>query len=276
MRSFIYISLAFILYSCTGVDIDKGKLYAPPFKPEIGIFESGDSLRIFLTYVDVNNNKQGKREFIQSLETAEISMLLNDRVVSRIKMDNFLLANDNEDSYNILVFASLGRFAWSNPKTRPEEFDVQVILKTKQKMFSLSKPYRNLLMDMMTDKTGIMELIPFDAKVDTTSYMLGLIAVRRDTIEEEYLPSSEEIRAGIFSPKGKLLWESSYDINYTMQVGVVKPEKIGNAKIYSVFWNGLTNDRLKMPSRDYRLKLFIPANPNPYYIMKEFTPEMEW
>jgi hypothetical protein len=103
-----------------------------------------------------------------------------------------------------------------------------------------------------------------------------LIAIRRDTVAEEYLPGSEEIRAKILSPKGKIFWESNYNMNYTTQIGKVKPERVGDAHIYSIQWNGFSNDNQKMQSKDYKINLSIPAKPKPYYIFKDFIPELEW
>lgn len=275
MIKYIYILLMTVLLSCSNVE-KIGKVEIPPFKPDVKIYECNDEYYIHVLYTATNTSKKGKMEFIKSIKKIKVSFLLGKRIIKEFIPNGYFVDELLEDSTRVAGFFAAKSFKWNNPKMRTHELNVTITVYTDDDIFAITRKYSKLYDKMSVVCNGSMYLIPMEIKTGATKYVLGMAAIRQKTVEDEYLPSSEDFRAEILSYKGKLLWSSNYNMNYMTMIQKVQPTKIDSIHIYTLVWDGRKNDKKKMYTDDYTLRLTIPAKPNPYLIVKEFRPELEW
>lgn len=90
--------------------------------------------------------------------------------------------------------------------------------------------------------------------------------------DDEYLPSGEKFRIELRSSVNETIWSSSDGKMFTMAIGPVEPDEVGEEVVYRVLWDGrsdLTHSRATPGS--YTIMATIPAKPTPYILREEFT-----
>jgi hypothetical protein len=248
----------------------------PPFKPEVKIYQCDDSLTVYVAVSELNNKKDGKRDFLESIKSTEVNFYFGKRLIKHLVLRDFLIKKTINDSNEVMVYGGFGRFNWPNPKTRTHDMTAEIKIYTNNAIYAKKIKYPKIISDFNVQCNGALDLIPIELKAGNNKYILGLAALRKNTVDDEYIPDSEEFRAEIFSYKGKLLWSSNFNMNYMQQITDVRPAETGKAYLYTAVWNGKSNNKKKIRSGDYKIKLLIPSKPKPYYIMKDFMPELEW
>ncbi len=274
MKIYLFIASLLFITACANPK-NTAVIKIPPFKPEVIIYQCGDSLNIALSISELNNKKDGKRNFLESIKNSEINFYFGKRPVKHLALKDFLIKKTINDSNELMLYGGFARFNWPNPKTRTHDMTVEIKIFTKKSIYAIKTNYTKILSDYIVQCNGALDLLPFEIKSSDTSYVLGMAAVRRDMNEDEYVPSSEDFRAEIFTYKGTLLWSSNFNMNYMQLISEVKPIKIGEAYLFTTIWNGRKNNKKKVRSGDYKIKLLLPVQPHPYYIMKDFTPEFK-
>jgi hypothetical protein len=275
MKIFLFIISLVLINACSNPK-KLAVVQIPPFKPEVKVYKCEDSLNIYVTMAELNNKKDGKRDFLKSIKSTEANFYFGKHLVQHIKLKDFLITKVLEDSNEVMLYGGIGRFAWPNPKTRTHDMNVEIKIYSSNGIYAMKTKYPKIVSDFNVQCNNALDLIPWELKTGNSQYLLGIAAFRRNTVEDEYIPSSEDFRAEIFSYKGKLLWSSNFNINYMQQIMKVKPVENYKANLYSVIWDGKTNNKKNMRSGDYKIKLLIPTKPKPYFIMKDFMPELEW
>lgn len=275
MIKYISILLLLVILSCSNIEKD-GVTKLPPFKPNIKIYECNNEYYIQVLYTATSVSKKGKKKFIESIKKIKVSFLLGKRLIKEFVLKGYPVQELAEDSTNLTAFISTSSFKWKNPSIRTNEMNAKITIYTTKEIYSITRKYGKLFSKMNVTCNGSMYLIPLEIKAGATKYILGIAAIRKKIVEDEYLPSSEDIRAEIFTYKGKLLWSSNYNMNYMTLIQDVQPTRIDSINLYTLVWNGKKNDKKKMNTDDYTLRLTIPAKPNAYFIVKKFRPELEW
>ncbi|MDQ1266095.1 MAG: hypothetical protein QG635_1247 [Bacteroidota bacterium] len=113
-------------------------------------------------------------------------------------------------------------------------------------------------------------LLPYIESKKADSINFSMYAIRHHEPDDEYLPSSEDFRLTIRSPKGKLIWVSNYGSDFLTVVGTIKPQNTGGYEKYSCLWNFRNNSGDISPQGLYNAELTIPAKPNNYFTQFEF------
>ncbi|MCO5251749.1 MAG: BsuPI-related putative proteinase inhibitor [Candidatus Kapabacteria bacterium] len=116
-----------------------------------------------------------------------------------------------------------------------------------------------------------LTLLP-SVKEQTSDFVTFAVkAVRNRIVDGEYLPSSEDIRIYISDSNGKQVWNSDYNMNFTMAIGDVRPKKVGDTHEYTAVWNKKDNDGKRMQPGVYNARMVIPAQPNNYSVNFAFS-----
>lgn len=107
-----------------------------------------------------------------------------------------------------------------------------------------------------------MLLIPGVTSLGNSNYELQLNSIRLATRENEYLPSSEAMRVGIYSAKGrKPIWSSNNGVNYLTVIKKVQPSEVGKIHINSIVFDKSSDNIKSMPQGFYNISFLIPARP---------------
>jgi hypothetical protein len=124
--------------------------------------------------------------------------------------------------------------------------------------------YQDVKPQSSIETEDVLTLYPSVNK-DTDSTITFVLYAQRNALKvDEYLPSSEKLRVIIFSEKGEVKWNSSFNKNFLQMVTPVYPENIGEIHKYSLKWDGYDNHAKPVPAGTYRAQLIIPAKPNSY------------
>ncbi len=118
-------------------------------------------------------------------------------------------------------------------------------------------------------KEQAIKLEPFVQETDSV-LIFGMNAERKHDVDDEYLPTSENFRVEIMAPNGKTFWNSSHDKAFLQVISEVEPVQKGDTERYTMPWNGKTNAGKTLPEGEYKLRMTIPAKPNPYFVESKF------
>ena len=121
-------------------------------------------------------------------------------------------------------------------------------------------------------ETSAVELSPFQHATDDDAIELGAYVQRVWLPEEEYLPSSEEVRVTVFDGSGNEVWNSGSGMAFLTMISSVKPQERGEVMVVSRVWNGTTLSGATVPSGTYTAEIRIPAVPFPY----SATMDVQW
>jgi len=124
--------------------------------------------------------------------------------------------------------------------------------------------YQNIKPQTSSESKDVLTLYPSVNKDTDSTITFILYAQRNASKVDEYMPSSEKLRVIIFSEKGEVIWNSSFNRNFLQMVTPVYPERIGDVYKYSLKWDGYDNHAKPVPVGTYRAQLIIPAKPNTY------------
>ena len=107
-----------------------------------------------------------------------------------------------------------------------------------------------------------MLLIPEVTPQGNSVYDIKLNSIRLANRENEYLPSSELMRVGIASAKGKsTLWSSNDGMNFMTVIKKVQPAGVGEIYVNSIVFDKSSDNVKSMPAGNYYLHFVIPAKP---------------
>lgn len=269
-----YIALIFvvILMACSGINKDKlMDLKLPPFKPNLTVQSKNDSMRIDMNYFLVAYEKNAKSDFINSIKSVDININLGNRSIRSTKVKPEKINKQfGEFRMSYALFAS-AVFLLENKNLRQENLTVELVIATNSSIYSYKKSVDECLSMNISDNREVMDLLPTFYKIDTSTFAIGLLAKRNRMDNEEYLPSSEEMRAEVYSKMGSIIWSSNQDMNYTMQIGKVLPDSVDQTHLYLYQWDFMMNSGRKIPDGDYKIKLTIPAKPHPYFVISDFN-----
>ncbi len=275
MNVIFFILIAMIIGGCSNVE-EGSRPALPPYKPEFKVFKQGDRQYIYLWLASADTSNKGKRQFMKSIKKAEVNLLFGKRLLNNLTFNDFLVTEKTSDTSDIMVFAGITDFQFSNPKLRTNNVTVQIKLYTDSSIYAIEKYYSKVYDSMHVENNGTLDLIPMEIKTSGNEYIFGLLAIRKKKVEEEYIPDSEALRIQIQNHRGKEVWSSNFGMNYMQMIQPVKPEEVGSSYLYLQMWDGKSNKGREMFSDEYNIKYLIPAKPKPYFIMKQFSAELEW
>jgi hypothetical protein len=124
--------------------------------------------------------------------------------------------------------------------------------------------YQDVKPQTKSNTEDVLTLFPSANKGTDSTITFVLYAQRNALKVDEYMPSSEKLRVIIFSEKGEVKWNSSFNRNFLQVVTPVYPENIGEIHKYSLKWDGYDNHAKPVPAGTYRAQLIIPSKPNSY------------
>jgi len=97
-----------------------------------------------------------------------------------------------------------------------------------------------------------------------------LSAKRKYKKENEYLPSSEDLRVKVKTQSGKTIWLSNYGKNFLQVISEVNPVEVGDVHVYSIKWDGKSRSGKLFKSGSYIVELTIPAQPDNYTVTLKY------
>jgi hypothetical protein len=164
---------------------------------------------------------------------------------------------DKKGKANVILY---GTGAWRNSSgidSKDLTFTFQI--NTEKECY-----YQDVKPQKSSDTEDVLTLFP-SANKDTDSTITFILYAQRNALKVDvYLPSSEKLRVIIFSEKGEVKWNSSFNRNFLQMVTPVYPESIGEIHKYSLKWDGYDNHAKPVPAGTYRAQLIIPSKPNSY------------
>jgi hypothetical protein len=116
-----------------------------------------------------------------------------------------------------------------------------------------------------------LKLEPYSKKINDSTFQIGIIATRLNLVDDEYLPTSESIRAVITSENEKDIWHSNNNLNYLQVISKVLPDSIGQSYDYQLFWNMKNDNGKKFSGEKITANLIIPASPKNYFTSIKFN-----
>ncbi|MBU3741346.1 MAG: hypothetical protein FGM24_03560 [Candidatus Kapabacteria bacterium] len=123
----------------------------------------------------------------------------------------------------------------------------------------------------MIDPSAV-ELSPFQHVTDDGGIELGAHVQRVWLPEQEYLPSSEDVRVTVFNASGTEVWNSGSGMAFLTMITSVQPQERGDVATVSRIWNGQTSSGTTVPKGTYTAEILIPAIPFPY----RSTLDVQW
>lgn len=268
-------ALSVILFtSCSNIDRNLETLEPPPYKPNFKIYRCNDSLFFSLTYLSTNQSNRQRENFVKSLQNVYIHFRQNKRIIKTLYLKPFKFSERINETSSIDAFVALSKYQFPSVSVRYNELSLDVVIILNNRRFLTSGSFNSFFDNSEISNNATMEIVPIITRMDSVSYLFGMLALRTAQVENEYLPDSEDFRAEIFNHKFNTLWSSNFNKNYTTQINKVEPTEIDSMHFYYTIWNGKGNNLILLPEyRDYKLKLSIPAKPYPYSYVSDFRLE---
>lgn len=185
-----------------------------------------------------------------STET-ELRILSADSTMSRYRLDMTSMgAPGKTETLTSMITADIPAGALANAL----EMSVRTTADSKERIYAVSAEI----------DTAALELMPSVTRQNDGTYQFLLRATRRRIVPGEYFPSSEQLRIAIFNGKGATVWSSNDGMAFLTVVMPVEPALQGASHLYTLDWNAMASDGVRLPSGRYRVQLTLPARPAPY------------
>lgn len=99
--------------------------------------------------------------------------------------------------------------------------------------------------------------------VTDSSAVFVALATRNRIVDEEYFPSSEQLRVVLSGAHG-IVWSSQMQQVFMDAVYPVEPAFVAEVKRYELVWNGRDNQGRVVPPGEYSAQLVLPVLPHAY------------
>jgi hypothetical protein len=207
-------------------------------------------------------------DFITGKNSISVIVMGNNEAIDTVEFTD-LYPSGIADKKGKAIVAIYGVTEWRNPTSIKNEdliFSFNLMIGEKCYHYD-TKPK---LSDETVSNEDVLTLYPSINKDSDSTATFVLYAQRNKLKTDEYLPSSEKLRIIIFSEKGEVKWNSSFNKNFLQVVTPVYPENVGGIYKYSLKWDGYDTYGRQLPPGNYRVQMIIPAQPKMYSESIEF------
>lgn len=282
-------AIAFAVSSCISIRITDISVKLP-VEPEYNLYTNGDSL-LFIVKLSapfIYNTKNAKKsneglDFINDISVIELDVYYKDKkLANHVKFNRIdELPGEDDNLSDSAVFCQY--LIWSCPGGIERDslrFGFSFV-KSVRAFYPVTKYYREILKETANqsdkNKMGLhksatpgLYLIPYAKKIDD-NVEFGAVSIRTANVANEYIPTSENFRAEIFSPKNEKVWDSYSDKNFLQAITKVEPEKFGEKKNNSYIWDGKNKAGGKAIGGKYSVNMIIPSQPIQYSVFINFN-----
>lgn len=244
----VVFSVSIVLISCSSKTEKSSDKYS-----NINIFQilSEDGNVSFLYFKKYISSFE---EVVANIEASEVElkMLDSDKNIELIKIKpNKATHRISHDSAIVTEFSVFHSNSFDLAKKSMLKFE---IVKQTIKPKEISE---------LTDEDFL--ILP-DIKKEGDGYKMEAYAIKlKNSSDDVYFPSSEQLRAELISAKGTLLWSSNHEMNYLTVIMRLLPINIGEIHKYQLHWDGKANDKRKVGEGKYTLLLGLPSSPKSYF-----------
>ncbi|MDA3842996.1 MAG: BsuPI-related putative proteinase inhibitor [Candidatus Kapabacteria bacterium] len=120
------------------------------------------------------------------------------------------------------------------------------------------------------NESSALRFFPFYTNLSDGEVEFALSVKRAHLKENEYLPSSEDLRIEVKTQSGKTIWTSTEGKNFLQVISEVKPVEVGDVHVYSMKWDGKSRSGKPFKSGTYIVELTIPAQPDNYTVTMKY------
>jgi len=164
-----------------------------------------------------------------------------------------------------LTYAYMKKFKKDELPKDWKQSKINIALNSNYGKYTIVKSIDDINYSDIFPEIQALYLLP-TIKINNGVYNFQLLAIRLNTVQGSYLPTSEKLRLEIQNEK--ILYNSSEGKNFMQMISNVLPEEIGNYYVYQQSIN-FTNEKTKFKG-ECKAKLIIPAVPINYVSMIDF------
>jgi len=164
-----------------------------------------------------------------------------------------------------LTYAYIQKFKKDELPNDWKQSKINIALSSNYGKYTIEKSIDDINYTDIFPEIQALYLLP-TIKISDDVYNFQLLAIRLNTVQGSYLPTSEKLRLEIQNEK--IIYNSSEGKNFLQMISNVLPEEIGNYYIYQQSVN-FASEKMKFKG-ECKAKLIIPAVPINYVSMIDF------
>lgn len=235
-----------------------------------------DSVKV--RFLSVNfKNPQG-REFFKNAESARLELKCGNAVVGEYEPEGFEATGiDYSGGSGVLTLKGaykidrLTKFYKASEIAECDDYNFDFYFISGGDVHSISTTRGDMEFDIIDKSYGkVMDLRGYVLTSYDSAAAFVLEAERLRSVEDEFLPTSENFRVEVIDESGKTVWSTNYRVNFMQVIGEVEPTEPGATKVYTVWWNGKKNEGEFADPGTYTARMTIPAAPEPYILETKF------
>jgi hypothetical protein len=256
------ITLLFVLFSffagCGGVNFNS--IDNIPLPPDITIHSEGKSAKITISWLFEGNKNNELYRAVRSFNKVEAAIgEWTEGNIKEIKPVKSSFAPGKDDKELVSYFAQ-----GTLPKSEKFSAETPIFIKftAGEKVYKFISTVKDATPDKENQPTALT-LIPYFEKT-LRGLNIYTLVFRKFTVKDEYHPDGEKYRVRIYNQKGKMVWASDYNADFTQALEKVKPEEEGANYLYNQYWDGKDISGEKAEPGLYEFRITIPAFPIPY------------
>ncbi len=256
------IHLLFILMiafaGCGGVNFDSVKEI--PLAPDVTIHSLGKNAKITVTWLFEGDKNKELYRAVRSLTKVEAAIgewdESNIKEVKIIK-SSFSFGKDDKELVSFFAQTNLPK-----PDNFVDNSPVYIKFTAGEKVYKFITTVKDATPNI-ENKPEALSLIPYFEKAIRGVNIYTLV-FRKFDVKDEYHPDGERYRVRIYDTKGRNVWASDFNSDFTQAIEKVKPQEIGANFLYNQYWDGKDNNGEKVEPGVYEVRITIPAFPIPY------------
>lgn len=255
--------IAIMLSSCITIRVREIAKEPMPLEPEIYLFTSNDSALALVKFTAPETDIE-LSEFVYELTVTEVSIIHKGNVLFKeLRLKPIDMPSRKNNLSGNAVFCQYGLIP-AIPGVNWSEIEFEFSFIKTIKTYNLKKDYQSIIRNTSNDnKNDCIFLLPY-CKTSGRTVEFGATAIRLCSEPDEYLPTSENFRAEIISPKREKAWSSNDGINHLQVISQVEPAKFGDVKKFNYKWDGKNKASGDAIAGTYSITMTIPSQPRQY------------